>query len=187
MKNESGKSIVILLILTILIIIGAVAVINYAKKMMEESKSQDLMTNMLLMQAEVKKGLEEVCFRTVNLNSSKQEDLTKINEIKNQYLKGIILSNSPIEVQEALKNVPDVVIDENSYYLNEETINEMGIKNIVEEQDGYFIVKYDFVNANVEVINTKGANGRYTLTQIVEEIENTNVNNEKEEHQEIQP
>lgn len=180
MKNESGKSIVILLILIILIMIGSVAVINYAKKMMEESKSQDLMTNMLLMQAEVKKGLEEVCFRTVNLNSSKQEDLTKINEIKNQYLKGIILSNSPIEVQEALKNVPDVVIDENCYYLNEETINEMGIENVREEQYGYFIVKYDFENANVEVINTKGANGKYTLTQIVEEIENANVNNENE-------
>ena len=180
MKNESGKSIVILLILIILIIIGAVAGVNYAKKMMEESKTQDLMTNMLLMQAEVKKGLEEVCFRTVNLNSSKQEDLTKINEIKNQYLKGIILSNSPIGVQEALKNVPDVVNDENCYYLNEETINEMGIKNIKEDQSGYFIVKYDFENANVEVINTKGANGKYTLTQIVEEIENANVNNENE-------
>jgi hypothetical protein len=180
MKNESGKSIVILLILTILIIIGAVVVINYAKKMMEESKTQDLMTNMLLMQAEVKKGLEEVCFRTVNLNSSKQEDLTKINEIKNQYLKGITLSHSPIGVQEALKNVPDVVNDENCYYLNEETINEMGIENVREEQYGYFIVKYDFENANVEVINTKGANGKYTLTQIVEEIENANVNNENE-------
>ena len=180
MKNESGKSIVILLILIILIIIGASIGIKYAKKMMEESKTQDLMTNMLLMQAEVKKGLEEVCFRTVNLNSSKQEDLTKINEIKNQYLKGIILSNSPIGVQEALKNVPDVVNDENCYYLNEETINEMGIKNIKEDQSGYFIVKYDFENANVEVINTKGANGKYTLTQIVEEIENANVNNENE-------
>ena len=180
MKNESGKSIVILVILTILIIIGASVIINYAKKMLKETEVQDLRTNMLLMQAEVKKGLEEVCFRTVNLNSSKQEDLTKINEIKNQYLKGIILSNSPIEVQEALKNVPDVVIDENCYYLNEETINEMGIENVREEQYGYFIVKYDFENANVEVINTKGANGKYTLTQIVEEIENANVNNENE-------
>lgn len=186
MKNESGKSIVILLILIILIIIGASVGIKYAKKMMEESKSQDLMTNMLLMQAEVKKGLEEVCFRTVNLNSSKQEDVTKINEIKNQYLKGIILSNSPIEVQEAVKNVPEVVFDENCYYINEETINEMGIKNIVEEQEGYFIVKYDFVKANVEVINTKGANGKYTLTQIVKEIETINVNNENEEHKETQ-
>ena len=68
----------------------------------------------------------------------------------------------------------------NSFYLNEETIKEMGIENVTEEQYGYFIVKYDFENANVEVINTKGANGKYTLTQIVEEIENTNVNNENE-------
>lgn len=183
MKNESGKSIVILLILTILIIIGASVGINYVKRMMEETKSQDLMTNMLLMQAEVKKGLEEVCFRTVNLNSSKEEDLVKINEIKNEYLEGIILSNSPTEVQEAVKNVPEVVFDENCYYLDETTLNEMGIKNIAKDQYGYFIVKYNFLDADVEVINTNGSNGKYTLTQIVEESENTN---ENEEYQETQ-
>ena len=173
MGNESGKSIVTLVILTILIIIGASVIINYAKQMMEQTKEQDLRTNMLLMQAEVKKGLEEVCFRTVNLDATKEEDLTKINEIKNEYLDGIILSNSPEEVQEATKNVPEVVFDENCYYLDENTLNEIGIKNITEEQYGYFIVKYDFSNANVEVINTNGYNGNYTLAQINEDLDET--------------
>lgn len=169
MGNESGKSIVTLVILTILVIIGASIVINYAKQMMAETKEQDLRTNMLLMQAEVKKGLEEVCFRTVNLDATKEEDLTKINEIKNEYLDGTILSNSPAEVQEAAKNVLDVTFDENCYYLDETILNEMGIKQI--NQDGYFIVKYDFSNVSVEVINTSGYNGKYTLTQIVKIIE----------------
>lgn len=171
MGNESGKSIVTLVILTILIIIGASVIINYAKQMMVETKEQDLRTNMLLMQAEAKKGLEEVCFRTVNLNSTKDEDFAKINEIKNEYLDGIILINSPEEVQEATKNVPEVGFDENCYYLDENTLNEMGIKNITEEQYGYFIVKYDFSNANVEIINTKGYDGNYTLTQINEDLD----------------
>lgn len=171
MGNESGKSIVTLVILTILIIIGASVIINYAKQMMVETKEQDLRTNMLLMQAEAKKGLEEVCFRTVNLNSTKDEDLAKINEIKNEYLDGIILINSPEEVQEATKNVPEVGFDENCYYLDENTLNEMGIKNITEEQYGYFIVKYNFSNANVEIINTKGYDGNYTLTQINEDLD----------------
>lgn len=171
MRNESGKSIVTLVILTILIIIGASVIINYAKQMMVQTKEQDLRTNMLLMQAETKKGLEEVCFRTVNLNSEKEEDLAKINEIKNEYLVGTILSNSPEEVQEATKSVPEFTFDENCYYLDENTLNEMGIKDITEEQYGYFIVKYDFSNANVEVICTKGYDGNYTLTQINEDLD----------------
>lgn len=171
MVNESGKSIVTLVILTILIIIGASVIINYARQMMVETKEQDLRTSMLLMQAETKKGLEEVCFRTVNLDVTNEEDLAKINEIKNEYLDGIILSNSPKEVQEATKSVPEITFDENCYYLDENTIREMGIKYITEEDDGYFIVKYDFSNANVEVINTNGYNGNYTLTQINEDLD----------------
>lgn len=171
MRNESGKSIVTLVILTILIIIGASVIINYAKQMLVQTKEQDLRTSMLLMQAEVKKGLEEVCFRTVNLDATKEEDLAKINEIKNEHLDGTILSNSPEEVQEATKSVPEFTFDENCYYLDENILNEMGIKNITEEQYGYFIVKYDFSNANVEVINTNGYNGNYTLTQINEDLD----------------
>ena len=49
MRNESGKSIVTLVILTILIIIGASIILNYAKQMLIETKEQDLRTNMLLM------------------------------------------------------------------------------------------------------------------------------------------
>ena len=171
MGNESGKSIVILVISTILIMIGAGIIINYAQQMMVETKEQDLRTNMLLMQAEVKKGLEEVCFRTVNLNATK-EDLPKINEIKQEFLKGIILSNSPKEVQEATKNVLEVTFDESCYYLDEVTLKEIGIQEVDASQWGYFIVKYDFSNADVEVINTNGIQGKYTLTQIVQDIEN---------------
>ena len=171
MGNESGKSIVTLVILTILIIIGASVVINYAKQMIEETRIQDLKTNMLLMQAETKKGLEEVCFRTVNLDETKEEDLTKINEIKQEFLKGINFNDFPEEVKEAIKNVPEVAFDENCYYLDEATLAEMGITDSNKEQFGYFIVKYDFSNENVEVINTNGYDGFYTLTQIIQTIE----------------
>lgn len=181
MKSEGGKSIVTLVILTILIMIGAAAIVNYAQQMMIQTKAQDIKTNMLLMQAETKKGLEEVCFHTVNLNESKEEDLARINEIKNEYLKGTILSDAPTEVQETTKNVPDVTFDESCYYLDETTLTEMGIEEVDANQYGYFIVKYDFSNADVEVINTKGIDGKYTLTQIVQEIEEDK-NNDAEQN-----
>jgi len=171
MKKESGKSIVTLVILTILIIIVAAVIINYAKKMIQETETQNLQTNMLLMQAEVKKGLEEVCFNSVNLDKNKEEDLTKLNEIKQEYLEGIILSNAPVEVQDATKNIPDITFDDNCYYLDEKTLSEMGITDVKSNKFGYFIVKYDFTNADVEVINTQGHEGVYTLTQMLQTIE----------------
>ena len=96
------------------------------------------------------------------------KDLIKINEIKREFLDGIALNDSPVEVQDAIKNVPEVTFDENCYYLDEDVLIEMGITDIDKEQFGYFIVKYDFSNADVEVINTKGYEGYYTLTHIVQ-------------------
>ena len=171
MRSEGRKSIATLVILTILIMIGATMIVKYAQQMMIETKIQDLKTNMLLMQAEAKKGLEEVCFRTVNMNTNKEEDAKKINEIKQEFLDGIMLKDSPTEVQEATKNVLEVTFDENCYYLDETTLTEMGIKNINQAEDGYFIVKYDFSNADLEIINTKGIHEHYTLTQIVRSLE----------------
>ena len=57
----------------------------------------------------------------------------------------------------------------NSYYLDKTILSEMGIKDSTPEEYGYFIVKYNFDDATVEVVNTKGYNGKYTLTQLEEE------------------
>lgn len=171
MENESGKSTITLLIVTVLIMIGVVVLINYAQKMVEQTKLQDLETNMLLIQAEAKKGLEKVCFGTANLKETKEEDLKKINEVKQENLSGIIFSEVPEEIKNEIKKVPEFEFDDNCYYLDEAELEKMGIKEIDHNLYGYFIVKYDFEKVTVEVINTKGYEGRYTLTQLNELIE----------------
>lgn len=108
--------------------------------------------------------------QTVNLDEEKEDDLTKINESKQNNLYGTKLSSAPEAVQEATKNVSNFTFDDNCYYLDNEVLETMGIKNINNEENGYFIVKYDFTNTNVEVINTNGYNGIYTLTQFNQEI-----------------
>lgn len=170
MENKSGKSMIKLVIIIILIIVGTFFLVKNIKQMKLNSEEQDLRTNMLLMQAETKKALEEVCIKIVKLDASKEEDLNKINEIKKEHLKGIILNESPTEVQEAIHNVPEFIFDENCYYLDEDTLSEMGIKRIEAEKYGYFIVKYDFSTNSIEIVNTKGYNGNYTLTQINEDL-----------------
>lgn len=165
MKNQNGASLPILIIVIVVIIVIAAVIANYAKEMVEEKSLQDLRTNMLLIQADAKKDLEEVCFQTANLDASKEEDLAKINEIKKENLKGVLVQDSDAET-----SIPqDITIDENCYYLDEAVLNEIGVKDLNSEQYGYFIVKYDFTNTTVEVINTKGYDGKYTLTQLIEE------------------
>ena len=44
----------------------------------------------------------------------------------------------------------------------------MKIERLNTENYGHFIIKYDFENVNIEVINTKGYEGKYTLTQLEE-------------------
>lgn len=166
MDKQTGSTFVKLIIATIIMVILAAISVNYAKKIMNEVEVQDLKTNMLYIQAEAKKGLEEVSFQTANLDESKQENIDRINEIKQNNLKGTLLTNASTEVQNAVQNILDITVDDTYYYLDEKTLNEMGIKNIKFQENEYFAVKYDFENITVEVINTKGYEGNYTLTQL---------------------
>ena len=120
---------------------------------------------MLLIQADTKKSLEEVSFHTVNLDKNKEEDLAKINEVKQENLKGIPVKGTEIE-----KSIPEgIEIDENCYYLDENVLKDMGVKESDSEKYGNYIVKYDFENIKVEVINTKGYEGQYTLTDLIDD------------------
>ena len=82
MKNENGVSLPILLVVVVVIAIVATVIGKYGMLMMTETKLQDLRTDMLLIQAETKKDLEEIRFQTVNLDSNKEEDFEKTMEGK---------------------------------------------------------------------------------------------------------
>lgn len=165
MRKQKGVAIPVLIIGIVIIIAIASIIVHYVEDMVEENRLQDLRTNMLLIQAETKKDLEEVCFQTAKLDSKKEEDLATINEIKNENLKGKLVQGSEIE-----NSIPqEINIDENCYYLDENNLSEIGVKDLDSNEYGYFIVKYDFSNITVEVMNTKGYEGKYTLTQLIEE------------------
>ena len=162
MKNENGVSLPILLVVVVVIAIVATVIGKYGMLMMTETKLQDLRTDMLLIQAETKKDLEEIRFQTVNLDSNKEEDFEKIKQIRQECLKG-----KPVQETDILNNIPtEISIDENCYYLDESILKDIGVKETDSEKYGYYIVKYDFDNTTTEVMNTKGYEGQYTLTQL---------------------
>lgn len=165
MKKQDGVTLPVLIILIAIIIIVTSILIKYVKNRDEEIKGRDLKTNMLLIQAQMKKDLEDFYLQTANLDETKEEDKTKIEQIKQEILKGILVQNSEIK-----SNIPEEIsINENCYYLEETILKDMGIKNSNPEKYGYFVVKYDFENKKIEVINTIGYEGKYTLTELSEE------------------
>lgn len=165
MKNDKGVATPILLIFVVIIIIAVFICTKYIKKMVNEAHLRDLRTDMLVIQADSKKGLEEICFQTANLDKNKEEDIAKINEVKKENIKG-----TPVKGTEIEELIPEGIdLDENFYYLNEDILKDIGVKEIETEKYGCYIVKYDFDNIKIEVINTDGYEGKYTLTQLLEE------------------
>ena len=45
-------------------------------------------------------------------------------------------------------------------------MNEWGLKDIETHNNEYYLIKFDDANATVEIYNTKGYDGRYSLTDI---------------------
>lgn len=152
MKKNYGITLVSLVITIVVLIIISSITVTVSKDVIKQAKLQDLRTNMLLIQAKTKTYAEEVNFETANLDETKEEDKTKIDTIKQEKLKGIALENCDNNIQEAAKNAG--IDDMTDFYcISQEDLTEMGI-NIEVPQDSYYIVKYNFEDA--EVVFTKG-------------------------------
>ena len=194
MKKNKGVTMISLAIMLVVLMILATITMYYGNSAVKEAKLQDLKTNMLLIQANLKGDLEKYHFETNSL-----DEATK-NSKKSEYLKGTILSDSSItEVKEAFdkienssqvrkkinKDYPQVSnfkivnddIEYNSdedkfqyYYLDNNTLSQLGLKDVKSNsENGYYIVAYSMnplCSNVVEVINTKGYLGNYTLSRI---------------------
>lgn len=162
MKKEKGITLVALTVTVVVIMIIAGITVNYGLGLIKEVKVQDLRTNMLLIQAKAKECIEEVSFQKANVT-----DAATIEQIKAENLKGTKISeNSQIQTLALNTNkINSSKIDE-YYYLTEEDLENMGIQDLNTENYGWFIVRYDIDNIKIEVINTFGFEGKYTLEEI---------------------
>lgn len=155
MKEQKGITLIALTITVIVMIIIAGITVYYGTDLIRNVKLQDLKTNMLLIEAKTKECVEEANFQKLDLAGASSAGL----------LLGEPLANNST-VQNAANATGKIDGDVSQYYyLSEETLNNIGIKD-VDSEYGYFVVKYDITNIKVDVINTKGYKGNYTLEQI---------------------
>ncbi len=162
MKKQRGITLITLTITIIVMMIIAGITVYFGLDLIREVKLQDLRTNMLLMQAKGKECVEEVSFQKANVT-----DANEIETIKNENLKGIKVEENS-EVQNLLQNTGKIQEGFEYYYLTQQDLSDMGIQELSVEDYGYFIVGYNIDEIKVEVINTNGYQGNYTLTQLNE-------------------
>lgn len=162
MKKENGITLVALTITIVVMMILASITVYFGIDLIKEVKLQDLRTNMLLIQAKAKECVEEVSFQKANVT-----DTATIEQIKTENLKGKkIAENEEVKALAEQTNKIDTTQIDEYYYLDVADLEEMGIQDLKPEDYGWFIIRYDIDNIKIEVINTTGYQGKYTLEEI---------------------
>ena len=159
LKNEKAITLVALVITIIILLILAGIGINTGISSMEKVKLEELKTNMLLIEAKARECVEEANFR---MGGSTEETVvdavrTEIYEVNNK-LEKADSTNVP-------NNTGEIDLTD-CYVITQETFDLWGLNKIKLSEDEKYLVKFNESEIKVEVYNTKGYDGKYSLTEI---------------------
>ena len=139
MKSENGLSFIGTIILVVIIAVITFGVVYFVRIQADKEKAEDIKTNMLLVQAKVKKISGDYILE------EKDEVLvgTKLSEMQDEQPIKDFLSKELFDADEK---------DKKYYVLNQQNLNDMGLDNVVLEENAYYIVDY----TSSEVYYTNG-------------------------------
>ena len=154
-KNNGVTLLALVITIVVLLIIAGITVYE-GKETINRLKLEELRTNMLLIQAKSKEYVEEANFKI-----GKSTDETKIAEIR----KAIYETEAKLEPATGISTSSEIPVSE-CYKVTAEAMKQWGLDKVELENKEYYLIKFDDSNATVEVYNTLGYNGRYSLTEI---------------------
>lgn len=166
MKSKGITLVSLTITIIILVIIAGISV-STGKNMIKKAKLEELKTNLLLIKAKAKQYVEEANFKIGNSTEN-----NKIAEVRNEIYK------EKAKLEEASNEVKNKInVTGDNFYAfvkdgNKDTYSEWGL-NKIEPDSGSgetYVIRFDEKNLTVEVYNTLGFNGKYSLTEI-EQIE----------------
>lgn len=168
MKSEKGLTFFGTIILVVVIALIAFAVVYFTRMEVDKEKAEDIKTDMLLVQAKVKKIYGDYTLE-------KKEDIlvgTKLTEMKEEEIIREFLEKELFDPYEKNKEY---------YVLNQQNLNDLDLGKVILEDGSYYIVEY----TSSEVYYTKGysdENGgvHYKVTEQKKEIEQEESNAESE-------
>ena len=154
MKNKGITLVALTITIIILLIIAGIS-ISAGGNMIKKANLEGLKTNMLLIQAKAKQYVEEANFKMGN----NPDDDKKNSVIQEIYINKAKLSTDTNSIATEFDK-------SDCYLLTEESFNEWGLNKIKLEENEYYFVKFNEQELTVEVYNTLGYNGKYSLTDI---------------------
>lgn len=159
-EDNRGITLVALVVTIIVLLILAGIGINTGISSMEKVKLEELKTNMLLIEAKARECVEEANFRM-----GATTDETVVESVR----KEIYEVNNKLEKANST-NVPNSLgeIDlTDCYVITQETFDLWGLNKIKLSEDEKYLVRFNEKEIKVEeVYNTKGYDGKYSLTEI---------------------
>ena len=159
-KNNKGITLITLTITIIVLAIIAGITVYSGIDTVKRTNLESMRTNMLLIQAKAKEYVEEANFK-IGQNS----DVTEKSKIVTDIF-------SSIGCKSPYPDIPTINgNDTRGYWLvTETTFEKMGLTKIYDDlQDGEnYLLKVDVDKITVEVYNTLGYQGNYSLTELEE-------------------
>lgn len=167
-RNESGITLVALAITVIVMAIIAGISVKTGTDIIKRTNLENLRTNMLLIQAKTKEYVEEVNFKMgVNPDETKRSATRQEIYVEKGKLTALAEADSAVKSAATAVRITDSDV---CYYVSSQALENMGLNQVKEENDNYYLVKFDETNITVEVYNTKGYNDndtyKYSLTDI---------------------
>lgn len=154
-KIEGVTLISLIVTIVVLLIIASITVYS-GKDTIKRAKLEELRTNMLLIQAKAKEYVEEANFKMgPTPDDSKKESVRK--EVYEDEAK----------LQKATNTAaPSSIPVADCYKVTAETLKEWGLDKIELVEGEEYLINFNDKDATVEVYNTKGYDGKYSLTEI---------------------
>lgn len=176
MKENKGITMVTLIITIIVLLIVAGISIGAGNNVIKTSELENLKTNMLLIKVKGKESVENANFK-LGTNFEKATDQENRVTTAKAELEGEEITDSSIfdgkisiDISEDNKN--------NIYYykLTTQNLVEMGLSNVESNDNkGWYIIKYDIKNVEVEVYNTQGFERDGKKYYSLSELQNLNI------------
>lgn len=161
LKENRGVTLLALVITIVVMIIIASIAVYTGTGTIKQAQLEELKTNMLLIEAKAKGLVEEVNFK-IGLTKPEDEGYqTKKDSAEQEvYVNGAKLKKA------TNISAPSSIPVSECYEVTQDAMNAWGLDGLELEEGEYYLIKFDDTNATVEVYNTLGYDGKYSLTEI---------------------
>lgn len=182
MKENRGITMVTLVITIVVLLIIAGISIGTGNKVIKSSELENVKTNMLLIKVKGKEYVENANFNIGTAFDKLTDETEKANRISKAKaeLKGIEITDVS-EIDENIGITETQFQEDNTnlifyYKLSKQNLSDMGLLNVKsDEENGWYIIKYDIKNVEVEVYNTAGFENEEGKYYSLSELQNLEI------------